>query len=109
MPASSIRDILSGSKLNRPGIRRSITASMIVEAANRIIPGYLSGANIYDVVAISYKEGVLHIQAKNAAARYAFRPFQSSFLRKMDEEYPVAKIEKIKMSLSKKPTRYESP
>ena|SRR3989338_6141170 len=108
MALSSLRNLLSGS-LNRAGIRKSVKAAMIVEAANRIIPGHLPGMQAYDVVAISYKDGILRLRVKNSAARYALRGIEPILLMKLQEEFPSSSIKQISSFLSKEPSRYELP
>lgn len=109
MGLSSLRDLLSGSTLNRPGVRRSINASMVVQAANRMIPGYLAGMQIHEVEAISFKDGVLNLRAKTAAARHGVRGIESAILTKLRQDFPSFKIDRIKTFLSKEPSRYELP
>ena len=106
MGFSSIRKLLSGS-LNRAGIRTSVRAAMIVESANRIIPGHLSGMQAYDVVAISFKDGTLRLRVKNAAARYALSAIEPLILEKLQLEFPSSTIVRISSFLSKEPSRYE--
>ncbi len=107
MSTSSIRDLLSGSAFNRPGVRRSIAASMVVESANRCIPGYLTGMIVHEVVAISFKEGVLRLRVKSAAARYGVRGIEKQLMKKLGEEFPTVSFKKISVFLSKEPSRYE--
>ncbi|PJE76446.1 hypothetical protein COV05_03705 [Candidatus Uhrbacteria bacterium CG10_big_fil_rev_8_21_14_0_10_48_16] len=109
MSTSSIRDLLSGSAFNRPGVRRSIASSMVVEAANRNIPGYLTGMLVYDVVAISFKDGVLRLRVKSAAARHGVRGIEKQLLEKLQQEFPSVTFDKISVFLSKEPSRYELP
>ncbi|NQV89946.1 hypothetical protein HQ487_00890 [Candidatus Uhrbacteria bacterium] len=107
MSTSSIRDLLSGSAFNRPGVRRSIAASMVVEAANRNIPGYLTGMLVYDVVAISFKDGILRLRVKSAAARHGVKGIEKQLLEKLRQEFPSVTFDKISVFLSKEPSRYE--
>jgi hypothetical protein len=107
MGLSSIRDLLSGSAFNRAGVQRSITASMVVEAANRIIPGYLTGMIVYEVVAISFKDGVLRLRAKSAAAGHGVRGIESFMLKRLQQDFPEVKINRITTTISKEPSRYE--
>lgn len=109
MGTSSIRDVMSGSAFNRPGVRRSVTSAMIVEAANRVIPGYLPGMYAYEVVAISFKSGVLRVRAKSAGARHGLRPIESQILERLNQEFPESPIARISVTLSKEPSRYELP
>ena len=109
MGLSSLRDLLSGSTLNRPGVRRSINAAMVVQAANRIIPGYLAGMQAHEVEAISFKEGILRLRAKTAAARYSVKGIDAHVLTKLRQDFPSLKIERIQTFLSKEPSRYELP
>ena len=104
-----MRDLLSGSTFNRVGVRRSINASMIVEAANRIIPGYLPGMHAYEVVAISFKDGVLRLRVKSAAARHGLRGVESQLLQKLQQDFPESSIMKLHVTLSREPSRYELP
>lgn len=107
MGLSSMRDLLSGSAFNRPGVRRSINAAMVVESANRMIPGYLPGMQAFEVVAISYKNGVLRLRVKSAAAQYGLAGMEKELLEKLRQEFPSASIERIQTFLSKEPSRYE--
>lgn len=107
MGLSSIRDLLSNSSLNRPGVRRSINASMVVQAANRIIPGYLTGMQVHEVEAISFKDGVLRLRAKTAAARHGLKGIEAHIMTKLRESFPLLKIDRIQTFLSKEPSRYE--
>ncbi|MBI4435197.1 hypothetical protein HY630_00855 [Candidatus Uhrbacteria bacterium] len=104
-----MRDLLSGSAFNRPGVRRSINASMVVEAANRIIPGYLPGMQAFEVVAISFKGGILRLRVKSAAARHGIVGMEQQFLTKLRQEFPTTTIDRIQTFLSREPTRYELP
>lgn len=109
MGLSSLRDLLSGSTVNRPGVRRSINASMVVQAANRIIPGYLAGMQVHEVEAISFKDGVLRLRAKTAAARHGVKGIEAHILTKLRQDFPSLKIDRIQTFLSKEPSRYELP
>ncbi|MBI4592365.1 hypothetical protein HY733_02870 [Candidatus Uhrbacteria bacterium] len=109
MALSPLRDLLANSTLNRPGVRRSIHASMIVQAANRIIPGYLPGMQAFDVIAISFKEGLLRLRVKSAAAKYGMRGVEEALLTKLRQEFPSSEIKKIQIVISKEPSRYELP
>jgi hypothetical protein len=109
MGLSSMRDLLSGSSFNRPGVRRSIDAAMIVEAANRIIPGYLSGMAAYDAVAISFSSGVLRLRVKSAAARHGVRGIESDLLERLQRDFPSARITRLYTVISREPSRYELP
>ena len=109
MGLSSLRDLLAGSTLNRPGVRRSINASMVVQAANRIIPGYLTGMQVHEVEAISFKEGVLRLRAKTGAARHGVKGIESQILVKLQQDFPTLKIQRLQTFLSKEPSRYELP
>lgn len=109
MGLTSLRDVLSGSNLNRPGVRRSINASMVVQAANRIIPGYLAGMLIHEVEAISFKDGVLRLRVKTAASRHGIKGIETQVLTKLRQDYPLLKIDRIQTFLSKEPSRYELP
>lgn len=107
MGLSPLRDLLSSSTLNRPGVRRSIRASLIVEAANRIIPGHLQGIQTFDIVAISFKDGILKLHVKSAAAKFAFKRVEGEVLKRLQMDFPAASITKIISVLSKEPSRYE--
>ncbi|MBI4257187.1 hypothetical protein HY626_03990 [Candidatus Uhrbacteria bacterium] len=107
MGLSSLRDLLAGSTLNRPGVRRSINAAMVVQAANRIIPGFLAGMQVHEVEAISFKDGVLRLRTKTAAARHGVKGIEGEVLRKLRQDFPVLKIDRIQAFLSKEPSRYE--
>ena len=107
MGMSSMRDLLSGSTFQRPGVRRSISAAMIVEAANRIIPGYLTQTRNYDIVAISFKDGVIRLRAKSAAARHALRGVEQHILSKLQQDFPASSVKSITVTVSKEPSRYE--
>ncbi|HLD21165.1 MAG TPA: DciA family protein [Patescibacteria group bacterium] len=107
MGISSMRDLLSGSSFNRPGVRRSINAAMVVEAANRIIPGYLPGMQAFEVVAISFKNGSLRLRVKSAAARHGLAGMEKELLAKLRQEFPSTPIDRIQTFLSKEPSRYE--
>ena len=107
MSVSSIRDLLSGSTFNRSGVRRSINSAMIVESANRMIPGFLPGMLAYDVVAISFINGNLHLRVKSAAARHGVRAIEEPLLEKLKLEFPTGSIARISVFLSKEPSRYE--
>lgn len=109
MGISSLRDLLSGSTLNRPGVRRSINASMVVQAANRMIPGYLAGMQVHEVEAISFKDGILRLRAKTAAARHGVKGIQTQVLTKLRQDFPALKIDRIQTFLSKELSRYELP
>jgi len=102
-----MRDLLSGSSFNRPGVRRSINAAMVVEAANRIIPGYLPGMQAFEVVAISFKNGSLRLRVKSAAARHGLAGMEKELLAKLRQEFPSTPIDRIQTFLSKEPSRYE--
>ena len=102
-----MRDLLSGSAFNRPGVRRSIQAAMVVSAANRMIPGYLPGMQAFEVVAISFKNGVLRLRVKSAAARYGLVGMEEDLLAKLRQEFPSTVIDRIQTFLSKEPSRYE--
>lgn len=107
MGLSSLRDLLAGSTINRSGIRRSINASLVVQAANRIIPGYLAGMQVHEVEAISFKDGVLRLRAKTAAARHGIRGIETLLLSKLRQDFPSLKIDRVQTFLSKEPSRYE--
>jgi hypothetical protein len=109
MGIASIRDLLSGSGFNQSGIRKSITAAMVVECANRNLKGYLPGDRAYDVVAISYRNEILRLRVKNAAARYLLKRISDELLEKIRVSYPTVKILRITTFLSKEPSRYELP
>lgn len=109
MGISSMRDLLSGSAFNRAGVRRSINASMIVEAANRVIPGYLPGMHAYEVVAISFKDGVLRVRVKRAAALHGLKSVEAQLLQKLRQDFPSSSVERIHVTLSREPSRYELP
>lgn len=109
MGLSSLRDLLSGSTLNRPGVRRSINASMVVQAANRLIPGYLAGMQIHEVEAISFKDGVLRVRARTAAAQHGVKGTEAQILTKLRQDFPSLKIDRIQTFLSKESSRYELP
>lgn len=109
MPLSSIRDLLSGSTFNRPGVRRSVNAAMIVEAANRILPGYLSGMATHEVVAISFAAGALRLRVKSAAARHGVRGIEQTLLERLQRDFPDAQINRIQTVISREPSRYELP
>ena len=109
MGMSSMRDLLSGSAFGKPGIRRSISAAMIVESANRIIPGHLPAMKAFDVVAISFKNGILHLRVKSAAARHGVRGIEDELLKKLRQDFPGVQIFSVRVVLSKEPSRYELP
>jgi hypothetical protein len=109
MGLSSLRDLLAGSAFNRPGVRRSITASMIVQAANRILPGYLSGMQAREVKAISFRGGILRVQTKNSAAKFGMKGIENSILIRLREDFPSQKIDRIQVHISKEPSEYEHP
>jgi len=109
MALSSLRNLLAGSTVNRPGVRRSIHAAMIVEAANRIIPGHLSGMTFQEVEAVSFKDGVLRVRAKSAAARYGMKRVEAEILARLRQDFPTCSISRIQFFLSKEPSRYEFP
>lgn len=106
MGISSLRDLLSGS-VGRAGIRKSVTASMIVEAANKMLPTYLPGDRREDAKAVSFRNGVLRVQLKTSAARFSFRGHEEKLLKKLSEEFPTANIKKISTFISRNPIRYE--
>ncbi|TAL51266.1 DUF721 domain-containing protein [Patescibacteria group bacterium] len=107
MGLSSMRDLLSGSAFNRPGVRRSIHAAMVVESANRMIPGYLPGMQAFEIVAISFKSGVLRLRVKSAAARHGLGGMEQELLTKLRQEFPSIPIDRIQTVISKEPSRYE--
>lgn len=107
MGLSSMRDLLSGSAFNRPGVRRSINAAMVVEAANRMIPGYLPGMQAFEVVAISLKNGVLRLRVRSAAAKHGLTGMEKELIAKLRQEFPSIQIDRIQTFLSKEPSRYE--
>ncbi|MDG1950887.1 MAG: hypothetical protein P8J32_08810 [bacterium] len=109
MSLSSIRDLLSGSAFNKVGVKRSITASMIVECVNKNIKGYLPGNRAYDVVAISYNNGVIRMRVKSGAARHLAKGIEQELLAKVCTAYPDALITKVTYFVSHKPSRYELP
>lgn len=107
MPPTSIRDVLSSSAFNQPGIRRSLTAAMIVEAANRSLRGYLPGRLSHDIVAISFKNGILRLGVKNGAARHELQRIEGELLEKLRQEFPKTTLSKIQAFISKESQRYE--
>ena len=107
MGLSSLRDLLAGSTLNRPGVRRSINASMVVQSANRIIPGYLAGMQAHEVEAVSFKDGLLRLRAKTSASKFGVKGIEAHILNKLRQDFPTLKIERIQTFLSKEPSRYE--
>ena len=106
MAVSSLRDLLSGS-LKRAGVLRSVRASMVVEAANRMIPAYLPSFRSKDVQAVSFQKGVLRLRAINAPARHLIKTHESDLLTKLREEFPPAKIERLQLIFCHEPVRYE--
>lgn len=107
MGISSIRDLLTGSAFNKPGIRRSVRASMVVQAANRIIPGLRSGGRASDIVAVSFKDGILRLRANSAAARYSVRTLEPALCAKLHEAFPSIAVKRIQVWVSKEPQCYE--
>lgn len=107
MAVSSLRDLLAGSALNRPGIRRSINASLVVQAANRMIPGYMPGMQAHEVEAISLKDGVLRLRARTSAASHALRGIERHIFSKLKQDFPLTKLDRIQIFVSKEPSRYE--
>ena len=106
MPISSLRDLLSGS-LKRAGVLRSVRASMVVEACNRMIPAYLPSFRSKDVKAVSFQKGIVRLRAINAPARHLMKRHEDDLLTKLRAEFPPAKIERIQLVLSHEPVRYE--
>ncbi|MBI4438035.1 DUF721 domain-containing protein [Candidatus Uhrbacteria bacterium] len=106
MAISSLRDLLSGS-LKRAGVLRSVRASMIVEAANRMIPAYLPAFRSRDVQAVSFQNGTLRLLARNAPARHLMKNHEADLLTKLHVEFPTAPIERIQLIVSHEPVRYE--
>ncbi len=106
MGISSLRDLLSGSA-NRAGIRTSVTAAMIVECANKMLPTYLAGDRVDDARAVSFKDGVLKIQVRSAAARFSLRSHEIDLVRKLNEEFPHESVTRIRTFISRNPIRYE--
>jgi hypothetical protein len=89
-----IRGLLSGS-LSRAGIMRSVSASMIVEEVNRILPSYLPNNRKTDISAVSYKEGTIQMIAKNASARYSIKSQQKEILEELNKRFSGSKIKLI--------------
>lgn len=104
-----MRDLLSGSAFNKVGVKRSITAAMIVENINKNLKGYLPGARAYDMVAISYKNGIVRMRLKNGAARQLAKRIEPELREKVQTSYPDAEIKKFTYVVSHKPSRYELP
>lgn len=109
MSLSSIRDLLSGSAFNKAGVKRSITAAMIVECVNKNLKGYLPGPSNHDVVAISYQNGTVRMRVKSGAARHLAKGIEGSLLEKVKTAYPDAQIDRFTYFVSRKPSRYELP
>ncbi|NQV89755.1 MAG: hypothetical protein HQ488_05505 [Parcubacteria group bacterium] len=107
MGISSLRDLLSGSVGGRFGMLKSVNASMIVEAANKMLPTYLPGDRRNDATAVSFKNGILRIQLRSSAARYSFKGHEEDLLKKLGEEFPGSSITKVSTFISKNPIRYE--
>ncbi len=82
---------------------------MVVETANRMIPGYLPGMQAFEVVAISFKDGTLRLRVKSAAARHGMIGMEKELLTKLRQEFPSTTINRIQTFLSKEPSRYELP
>ena len=106
MAISSLRDLLSGS-LKRAGVLRSVRASMVVEAANRMIPAYLPSFRARDVQAVSFGKGIVRLRAINAPARHLMERHKEDLLAKLRAEFPPAKIERIVLVISHERSRYE--
>ncbi len=86
---------------------KSVNASMIVEAANKMLPTYLPGDRRDDAKAVSYRNGTLSIQLKTSAARFSFKGHEDDLLKKLNEEFPGTDVKKVKTFISRNPIRYE--
>lgn len=106
MAISSLRDLLSGS-LKRAGVLRSVRASMVVEAANRMIPAYLPSFRSRDIQAVSFQKGTVRLRAINAPARHLMKRHEEDLLTKLRAEFPQAKIEHIQLVISHERPVYE--
>ncbi len=108
MALSPLRHLLSGS-LSRAGIMRSVHASMIVEAANRALPAYLPATRAKDVEAASYKDGVLHLKAKTASARFYLKGQEAELLAKLQAQFPMHPMNRILVVIARRGAPYELP
>jgi hypothetical protein len=106
MALSSLRNLLSGS-LTRAGIMRSVDASMVVEAANRALPAYLPSTRSKDIIAISYKDGVVHLAAKTAAARFSIKGQETELLTNLQQQFPTLPMNKVTIKLQRPTPQYE--
>ena len=95
--ASSLRGLggLLESALGRHGISKQVTAAMIVVRANEILQDLLTPPLSEDVKALVYKDGVLTIACKNAAAGFDIANMSEALGKSLETEFSDITITRV--------------
>ncbi|MCR4312333.1 MAG: DciA family protein [Candidatus Uhrbacteria bacterium] len=76
------------SALGRHGIKRQVTAALVVTRVNESLQELLEQPLRDDVRAATFADGRLTLACRNASASYEIQPIVASIARKIEEEIP---------------------
>jgi hypothetical protein len=95
--ASSLKGIsgLLESALGRHGITKQVTAALIVVKANEILAEMLTPPLSEDVKALVYKDGILTIACKNAAAGFDIANMGEAIGKQLETEFSDVTITRV--------------
>lgn len=80
------------SALGRHGIKKQVTAAMVVVRANEVLAEFLEAPLRDDVRVANYIDGKLTLACRHAAAAYAVQPRVQDIARKVEESIPDVTI-----------------
>jgi len=82
-----IRSLIEAT-LGRHGIKKQVTAAMVVVRANEMLAEFLESPLRDDVLAASFKDDRLTLGCRTASAAYAIQPFIEDIGRRIEEYIP---------------------
>jgi hypothetical protein len=94
----SLKDLLPDA-LRRGRISREISATRVVEVFNELLLEKLPSGHASDLLAISFKDGVLNVGCKNSPAAHWLFVRQADFLSILSRRLPEIRVEKIKTKI----------
>lgn len=93
-------DNLLGGMLQRHGIVKQVTATMVVQRANAILSELAQPPLVMDIVATVYHDGELVVACKHTAASYDFQPILPALRENLERSFPNMTFGKIHTRIS---------
>ncbi len=93
--AIHLKDLLKGA-VGRARITRQVGAAQVVERTTEVIRRLLPTNRHSDARVISFKDGVVRIEASNGAASQVIRRHEEQIIKELSSLLPDVKIEKIR-------------